>query len=275
MHISDVCRVQTLPRVRWAASPSRLPPECSLRSATVPSYLITGVSRGIGRTLSQRLLAAGHEVYGLVRPGSGSEVAGLAGLLEADLSQPSSLEAAVGPWLAGLDSMDGVVRLDGVVHCAGIVRPGVLPDLSPDDFAEQFAVNVTAVAELTRLLLPALRAAAGTVVLVNSGSGLNARTPLTSYGASKFALRAYADGLRQEEPGVRVCTIYPGRTATSMQRAVRSAESGEYRESDYLRPETVAGAIEMMLSLPADGVITDLTLRPAGLPGPSSPDAHR
>jgi len=241
----------------------------------VPSYLITGVSRGIGRTLSERLLAAGHEVYGLVRPGSGSEVAGLAGLLEADLSRPSSLEAAVGPWLAGLDPLDGVVRLDGVVHCAGIVRPGTLPESSPDDFAAQFGVNVIAVAELTRLLLPALRVAAGTVVLVNSGSGLNARTPMTSYGASKFALRAYAEGLRQEEPGVRICTIYPGRTATSMQRAVRAAESGEYRESDYLQPSTVAGAIEMMLSLPADGVITDLTLRPAGLPGPSSPDAHR
>lgn len=235
----------------------------------MPSYLITGVSRGIGRTLSERLLVAGHRVYGLVRPGSGAERGGLAGVLEADLSQPSSLAAAVGPWLAGLDS------LDGVVHCAGIVRPGTLPESAPDDFAAQFSVNVIAVAELTRLLLPALRAAAGTVVLVNSGSGLNARTPMTSYGASKFALRAYADGLRQEEPGVRVCTIYPGRTATSMQRAVRAAESGEYRESDYLQPSTVAGAIELMLSLPADGVITDLTLRPAGLPGPSSPDTHR
>jgi NAD(P)-dependent dehydrogenase (short-subunit alcohol dehydrogenase family) len=237
----------------------------------VPSYLITGVSRGIGRTLSERLLGAGHRVHGLVRPGSGADLAGLgfAGLPAADLSRPDSLAAALAPWLAGL------AELDGVVHCAGIVRPGTLSESSPDDFATQFGVNVIAVAELTRLLLPALRAARGTVVLVNSGSGLNARSPLTSYGASKFALRAYADGLRQEEPGVRVCTIYPGRTATTMQREVRAAESGEYRESDYLRPETVAGAIELMLSLPADGVITDLTLRPAGLPGPSSPDAHR
>ncbi len=237
----------------------------------MPSYLITGVSRGIGRTLSERLLGAGHQVHGLVRPGSAADLAGLgfAGLPAADLSRPDSLAAALAPWLAGL------VELDGVVHCAGIVRPGVLGASVPADFAEQFTVNVIAVAELTRLLLPALRAARGTVVLVNSGSGLNARSPLTSYGASKFALRAYADGLRQEEPGVRVCTIYPGRTATSMQREVRAAESGEYRESDYLQPSTVAGAIEMMLSLPSDGVITDLTLRPAGLPGPSSPDAHR
>jgi NAD(P)-dependent dehydrogenase (short-subunit alcohol dehydrogenase family) len=244
----------------------------------VASYLITGVSRGIGRVLAERLLAAGHQVVGLARtssdvsglgPASDLSGLGLAGLLVADLSAPASLEAALAPWLAG------VRELDGVVHCAGIIRPGSLTGSTPADFDEQFTVNVTAVAELTRLLLPALRAAAGTVVFVNSGSGLNARSPLTSYGASKFALRAYAEGLRQEEPGVRVCSIYPGRTATTMQRTVRAAESGEYRESDYLQPETVAGAIEMMLALPADGVITDLVVRPAGVPGPASPDAHR
>jgi NAD(P)-dependent dehydrogenase (short-subunit alcohol dehydrogenase family) len=235
----------------------------------VSSYLITGVSRGIGRVLSERLLTAGHQVLGLARTADSAAGLGLAGVLAADLSAPQSLEPALAPWLATL------TELDGVVHCAGIVRPGSLAGSTPADFAEQFAVNVTAVAELTRLLLPALRAAAGAVVFVNSGSGLNARSPLTSYGASKFALRAYADGLREEEPTLRVSTLYPGRTATGMQRSVRAAESGEYQESAYLQPATVAQVIQTILALPADGVITDLTLRPSGLPGPASPDVHR
>jgi hypothetical protein len=47
-----------------------------------------------------------------------------------------------------------------------------------------------------------------------------------------------------------------------MQQVVRSAEQGEYRESDYLQPSTVAGVICGVLALPADGVITDLTLYP-------------
>jgi NAD(P)-dependent dehydrogenase (short-subunit alcohol dehydrogenase family) len=138
---------------------------------------------------------------------------------------------------------------------------GAAAETTPAHFAEQFAVNVTAVAELTRLLLPALRAAGGTVVFVNSGSGLNARAPLATYAASKFALRAYADALRSEEPQLRVSTVYPGRTSTGMQREVRAAEAGE---NDYLRPETVAGVLASVLALPADGLICDLTLRPSG-----------
>ena len=240
----------------------------SLGSLTVSSYLITGVSRGIGQVLAQRLTADGHQVFGLVRTPASAGGLDLAGVLVADLSMPESLEAALRPWL------DSGIGLDGVVHCAGIVRGGPLAATRPADFADQFAVNVTAVAELTRLLLPVLCTAA-TVVFVNSGSGLNARPPLTSYGASKFALRAYADALRQEEPSLRVCTIYPGRTATDMQRSVRAAEAGDYDESAYLRPGTVADVIASMLALPADGVITDLTLRPSGVAGPASPDAHR
>lgn len=234
-------------------------------------YLISGVSRGIGRALAQRLAADGHEVLGTARSadsaaalagrddlGGGLDCLALAGVLVADLADPDSLAGSLRP---ALDSVDS---LDGVVHCAGIVRPGPLAETTPADFAEQFAVNVTAVAELTRLLLPALRAVGGTVVFVNSGSGLNARTPLATYAASKFALRAYADALRSEEPGLRVSTVYPGRTSTDMQREVRAAEAGEYDEKDYLRPETVAGVLASVLALPADGLITDLTLRPSG-----------
>src|SRR6185437_5280900 len=147
------------------------------------SYLITGTRRGIGRALAERLSGAGHRVYGIVRPGSGASA--LAGQVELDLAEVADYPAALAPLLTTLP------ELDGLVHCAGIVRPGRLADTPPDDFTDQFAVNVLAAAELVRHWLPALRAAAGTVVLVNSGSGLNARPPLASYGVSKFALRGY------------------------------------------------------------------------------------
>ncbi|MEO6703299.1 MAG: SDR family oxidoreductase [Jatrophihabitantaceae bacterium] len=230
-------------------------------------YLITGVSRGIGRALAQRLIANGNQVHGIVRSVGSVEGLALAGVVELDLADFAGYRDALQPLLSSLDS------LDGLVHCAGIVRPGTLAEAVPADFTDQFNVNVIAAAELVRLAAPALRAAAGTVVLVNSGSGLNARSPLASYGASKYALRGYAEALRQDEPGIRVCTIYPGRTSTEMQQAVRTAEAGSYDEAAYLKPSTVAGVIASVLSLPADATITDLTVRPAAQPGPSSPDA--
>lgn len=221
------------------------------------SFLITGVSRGIGRAVTERLIGEGHLVYGIARSVESAAGLQLAGLVGLDLRELAQIPAA----LAGL--LDQVATLDGLVHCAGIVRAGPLASATPEDFTDQFAVNVAAAAEVSRLWMPALRAVAGTVVFVNSGSGLNARPPLSAYGSSKFALRGYADALRQEEPGIRVCTVYPGRTGTGMQRQVRLAESGDYDPANYLRPETVAGVIASVLMLPADATITDLTLRPS------------
>src|SRR5262249_55175496 len=92
-----------------------------------------------------------------------------------------------------------------------------------------FEVNVFAVAKLTRLLLPALRASRRHAILINSGAGLQANPNWGAYAASKFALRAYADVLRAEEPLLlRVTTIYPRRTDTDMQRAVRASAGAEY-----------------------------------------------
>jgi short-subunit dehydrogenase len=231
--------------------PTRLPGAPHVTLVRMGRYVVTGVSRGIGRAVASELLGAGHDVFGMARSPSASADLGLAGLWVGDLAEPESLAVPF-----------SLTSLGGLVHAAGIVRPGSLSAPLVAAFTEQFAVNVTAVAELTRLLLPSLRAGRGTVVLVNSGSGLNARSPLASYGASKFALRAYADALREEEPSIRVSTVYPGRTSTDMQRAVRDAEGGEFEASAYLSAATVAGVICSVLALPADGVITDVTLRP-------------
>lgn len=234
-------------------------------SSGMARYVVTGVSRGIGRAVAEQLISGGHEVIGVIRPSRADSVSGLPLLecWELELADPASLQARLaGSHGIATGLVSGGEHLGGVVHAAGVVLPGPLSEKSVAEFTVQFAVNVTAVVELTRLLLPALRAGGGTVVLVNSGSGLNARPPLSAYGASKHALRGYADALRQEEPGVRVSTVYPGRTATGMQREVRRAENADYDERHYLQPSTVAGVICSVLALPPDGVITDVSLRP-------------
>jgi NAD(P)-dependent dehydrogenase (short-subunit alcohol dehydrogenase family) len=136
--------------------------------------------------------------------------------------------------------------------------------LSTEVWQEALAVNLLAPAVLTRVALPALRAARGTVVFVNSGAGLAANPQWAAYAASKFGLRALADSLRAEEQehGVRVTTVFPGRTATPMQKKVHEQEGKQYDAASWIDPATVADAILHVLDLPEDATISDLRVQP-------------
>jgi short-subunit dehydrogenase len=222
------------------------------------AHLVTGAGSGIGAVLAQRLLERGDPVVVLARSAERAEEmrADLPGadVLVADLSWPESVESLVLP-----------DALDSVVHAAGVVELGSVAELSVEDWAAQLRVNLVAPAALTRVALPALRAARGTVVFVNSGAGLAAHPQWSAYAASKHGLRALADSLRGEEAaaGVRVTTVYPGRTATPMQEKVHEQEGKSYDAAAWIRPDTVADAILHALDLPRDATIPDLTVRPA------------
>lgn len=227
---------------------------------TTPSrtHLVTGAGSGIGALVAAALLERGDEVHVVARSEQrATELAAqLPGAitLVADLAHPESVEALALPG-----------RLDSVVHAAGVVQLGTVAELSVQDWAEQLRVNLVAPAALTRVALPALREARGTVVLVNSGAGLFAHPQWSAYAASKHGLRALADALRAEEAGhgVRVTSIYPGRTATPMQEQVHAQEGKEYDAADWIRPETVADAVLHVLDLPVDATVPDLTIKPA------------
>jgi NADP-dependent 3-hydroxy acid dehydrogenase YdfG len=152
--------------------------------------------------------------------------------------------------------------LDVLVHNAGMARVGPLVDTAVDVWRQMLELNVVAVAELTRLLLPALRAARGQVVLINSGAGLRANAGWGAYAASKFALRAFGDVLRAEEPDLRVTSVHPGRVATDMQREIRVAEGGDYQADQYLTPDAVADAVAYAVSAPACAQVQEVVIRP-------------
>ena len=224
-----------------------------------PLALVTGASRGIGAAVA-RALAPGHRLL------LGGRDAALLQALAAELpgARPWPVELSDGAALAA--AVTGIDRLDVLVHAAGVGLLGSVADTQAATWRHQFEINVVAVAELTRLLLPALRAARGRVLLINSGAGLTARAGWGPYAASKFALRAFADALRAEETanGLRVTSIHPGRVDTDMQRAVVAQEGGSYRPAAYLRPESVAAAVRFAVSTSADAELTELVLRPAG-----------
>ncbi|MDH2430060.1 SDR family oxidoreductase [Sphaerisporangium sp. TRM90804] len=222
-----------------------------------PIALITGGSRGVGAAIA-RALAPTHDL--------------LLGGRESTTLLHICDELGARPWPVELtderavaEAVAGVERLDVLVHSAGVTRLGSVADLTPQVWREVLEVNVTAVAGLTRLLLPALRAARGHVVMINSGAGLRANPTWGAYAASKFALRALADALRLEEQGngLRVTTIYTGRVDTDMQREVRASEGGPYEPEKYLVPASVAGTVLAAVTASPDAHITEITVRPA------------
>jgi NADP-dependent 3-hydroxy acid dehydrogenase YdfG len=218
-----------------------------------PVALVTGASSGIGSAIA-RGLAPTHDLL-------------LGGRDETSLSLLASELPGAEAWpfdLTNLASADTahINRLDVVVHSAGVAMLGPLGEASVDVWRQTLEVNVVAVAELTRLLLPQLRAAAGQVVLINSGAGLRANPGWGVYAASKFALRAYADALRADEPSLRVTSVFPGRTDTPMQREVRRHEGGEYDATQYLDPASVGRAVASAVLATPDAHITEVVVRP-------------
>ena len=223
------------------------------------THLLTGAGSGMGAVLAERLLERGDSLLLLARSTERAHDlrADLpdATVLVADLADAATV-AAVAEQLA--DS------LDSVVHAAGVVDLGRVAELTTDAWQSQLAVNLVGPAVLTRVCLPALRAARATVVFVNSGQGLAASPGWSAYAASKHGLRALADSLRAEEQehGVRVTTVFPGRTATPMQLKVHQQEGNEYDASHWIEPDTVVDAILHVLDLPGDATVSDLTIRP-------------
>jgi NADP-dependent 3-hydroxy acid dehydrogenase YdfG len=225
----------------------------SMTEADRPTALVTGASRGIGRAIAVELGRTHHILVG------GRDAAAV----EAVVSQLPAAE----PFLADLAQGEPPAlpdRLDVLVHSAGVEEGGTVEETELETWRRVFEVNVFAVAALTRRALPALRAAGGLVVMINSGSGLASGPGGGVYAGSKFALLALTDALREEERphGVRVSSIHPGRVDTDMQRALVAREGREYDATYTITPEMVAATVRTAVDLPPSGTVESLSVRP-------------
>ncbi|MFD3914225.1 SDR family oxidoreductase [Streptomyces sp. NPDC058603] len=225
------------------------------------THLITGAGSGIGAAVARRLHERGDDLILFARDAGRARELGSAfpgaRTLVGDLANPDRLS-----WALAQQTLPD--RLDSLLHIAGVVDLGPIGDLTPKTWHEQLNVNLVAPAELTRLLLPQLRISHGQVIFVNSGAGLSAHAEWGAYAASKHGLKALADALREEErdSGLRVTSVYPGRTASPMQAKVHQQEGKEYDAGRWIDPGSVATTILTALDLPRDARIDDVTVRP-------------
>jgi NADP-dependent 3-hydroxy acid dehydrogenase YdfG len=155
-------------------------------------------------------------------------------------------------------------RLDLLVHCAGVFFRGSVATAPIQEFDNQYRANVRAPYLLTQALLPQLTASRGQVVFVNSSVGLEARTGVGQFAATQHAFRAIADSLRAEVNalGVRVLSVFLGRTASDRMARICELEGRPYHPEFLIQPMDVAAIVLAALSLPRTAEVTDIKIRP-------------
>lgn len=237
-----------------------------MRSLKDKVAVITGASSGIGRQIAFRLAEKGMRMCLL-----GRNVSHLQEVTDqAKKASPQALFYAVDlssePDIRQVCEAIGrdFGKVDVLVHSAGIIALGPLETASVADFDRQYQINVRAPFILTQALLPMLKASQGHIIFINSSSGQSASANNGLYAATKFALKGIADSFRLalNAYGLRVLTIYPGRTASPMQEAVFKMEGRDYHPERLMQPEDVAEIILTAIALPRSAEITDISVRP-------------
>jgi NADP-dependent 3-hydroxy acid dehydrogenase YdfG len=228
--------------------------------------VVTGATSGIGRAIARALGGLGGTL-GLV----GRDEQRLTKVKEELRGQAARVEG----YQADLAIDDDILRLttavrkdfgalDVLVHSAGIFRMGSIAEAPLADLDLLYRTNVRAPYWLTQAMLPLIVARSGQIVFINSSVGLTARAGVGAYAASKHALKAIADTLRAEvnASGVRVITVYPGRTATPQQERIHEQEGKPYQSGRLLQSEDVATAVLNALAMPRTAEVTDISIRP-------------
>lgn len=227
--------------------------------------VVTGASRGIGQAVALSLAACGSSLCLIGRHRDTLEAVAIAAprarsihLFEADLRE----EGAIRTFASELGRRVG--RTDILIHCAGAYASGTARDASIEQLDLLYEVNVRAPYLLTQLLLPQLTAAGGQIVFVNSSQGLDACASVGQYAATKHALKAIADSLRHElnPEGVRVLTVFPGRTATPTMQEIYNIEKKSYTPELLLQPSDIASVIVNALAMPRSAEVTNISIRP-------------
>ncbi|MCA0013242.1 oxidoreductase [Mesorhizobium sp. B292B1B] len=185
-------------------------------TSTPKTFLITGVSSGLGRAFARGALEAGHRVIGTVRREADAEI--FAGLAR-DRAHPLLLDVTdfetVPTAVAAAERQAGPI--DVLVNNAGYGHEGVLEESSMDDLQRQFAANVFGPVAMIKAVLPGMRERrCGHIINVTSMGGFITMPGITFYCGSKFALEGISEALGKEVAGfgIRVTALAPGQFRT-------------------------------------------------------------
>jgi NADP-dependent 3-hydroxy acid dehydrogenase YdfG len=269
-HLADPARAQ---RLRWSTAAVISFFEGVLM--TVPSttssskvVLITGASSGIGEATARRLAASGHRVVlGARRT---DLIAAITKDIQADGGTADHRELDV----TSLESMRSFVesthdrygRVDVLVNNAGIMALSMLDALKVDEWNRMIDVNIRGVLHGIAAVLPLMRSQrAGHIVNIASVSGHRVDPTAAVYSATKFAVRAISEGLRQESRDLRVTVVSPGLTRSELTKGISDTDVREAVQNNMeiaIPAAAIAEAINYAISQPLNVDVNELIIRP-------------
>jgi short-subunit dehydrogenase len=229
--------------------------------------VITGASSGVGKAITLALASKGAALC-LV----GRNVDRLESVAESARANAASVATYLADLAVDQDAREvgaclqrGRDSIDLLIHSAGAIALGPVETAPVDDLDWQYRINVRAPYVLTQALLPMLRRSRGQIVFINSLVGHRAKANCSQYSVTKHALKALGDSLRDEvnPDGVRVLSVFLGRTATPMQATVHQMECKAYHPELLVQPEDVAAIVLNALDLSRTSEVTEITIRHA------------
>ncbi|WP_428310613.1 SDR family oxidoreductase [Hydrocarboniphaga sp.] len=234
--------------------------------------LVTGASSGIGEATALALAAAGasvalsarreqrlHQLVQRIESHGGKALA-----LSGDVADEAVATAAVEKTIAHFG------RIDILVNSAGIIQAGGVENVDTDEYRRVIDINLLATVYTCRAAIAAMKAqGSGDIINISSLAGRKAAKLFNAYTASKHALNAMTDAMRQEVGGfgIRVCIINPGATATAVFENVsdpkmRATMQQHVGKDGAMAAGDVAEAVLLVVSLPRRTSISELSIRP-------------
>ena len=189
-------------------------------------WLITGAGRGMGADIARAARAAGHAVVATGRD-TGTVTAALGQdddllAVQLDVTDPADAEAAVQAALRRFG------RIDVLVNNAGNFYAGFFEEISPQDFRAQVETTLFGPLNVTRAVLPVMRAQrSGLVIAISSTAGVTGQEFCTAYAAAKFGVEGWIESLTPRSPrsGSARCSSSPASSAPSCPRLLSATLS--------------------------------------------------